>query len=230
MSRIIIFFCLIVMIGFSLCVNAAQAQSIECGQQKPPRVLVSSTRTPVEYDFTKSTSDLDAVEKTTENPYGDYSKTHTGGLMRGGIELAMEIETSHATFHGRPDLACVWISTITLNLKQTSTIYVANDYKRGSCQHREIKQHEKKHVGVDSTVMKNYERKFKRLLNNIAYRAGVIGPGPTRQVEDIKAEIFKHITGEIDILSQEMYDERANRQQMVDNIDEYERVAAACGN
>jgi len=200
---------------------------VACKPQPAGKVNVIWGSDNIQYDFTKSQSQMDRMDNDTVNPYGNHAKTHVGGLMKGGISISSNIKTATLSYP-RSRQTCQWIGEMTLNIRIDPKIYIARQHKKGSCRHNAILEHEMKHVFVDREVVKRYVPQFKKALEKGVRKVGIVGPKPSSQTLKYQNKISDYMEGEMKKVADKMYAERSKRQAAVDTLKEYERVAAMC--
>lgn len=214
-----------------LCVFAfpmvAQAQITDCPRKPAGKVNIVWGSDNIQYDFTKSQSQMDAMENDTVNPYGRHAKTHVGGLMKGGISVSSRVQVATMSYP-RTRQVCQWIGNVDINILIDPKIYIARDHARGTCKHNAILEHEMKHVFVDREIVKKYIPRIQNFLDQAVRKVGIVGPKSTREAGRYQTKISDYIEDQLKIVTQQMYDERGREQQAIDTLEEYERVARMC--
>ncbi len=208
--------------------SMGHVHALDCPAQKAGKVSVSWKSDPIRYDFTKSQRQMDAMENDTVSPYARDAKTHVGGLMKGGIALESRIMTS-ALGYERARKICQWIDEVRLDLRIDPKIYITREHRKGSCKHNAIMEHEMKHVYVDRDIVKKYVPIFKRRLQDAVMKVGIVGPKDERDQKRYQQKINDYIESQIAAVNNQMTAERRQRQQAIDTLEEYERVARMCG-
>ena len=181
----------------------------------------------IEYNFKKSQSQMDRMDIDTKSPYDRHVKTHVGGLMQGGISVESKIQVASLTYP-RTRQTCQWIDNMEVNITIDPKIYIARDHKQGTCHHDAILGHEMKHVFVDREIVKKFIPQIEAELNAAVRKVGIVGPKPERDLRKYQKKISDYMDQRLKRVSEKMYDERKNRQQKVDTLEEYERVAGMC--
>lgn len=200
---------------------------VKCKPQPMGKVHVTWGSDNIEYDFTKSQLQMDRIENDTENPYGRNIKTHVGGLMQGGIDIQFNAQVAVLEYQ-RVKKVCQWVDNIKVSIKIDPKILIARDHKRGSCKHKAILDHEMKHVFVDREIVKKYVPIYKSELGKALRKVGIVGPKDSSESRKYQDKINGYLEKQLKIITDKMYAERTKRQQGVDTLEEYERVAGLC--
>lgn len=198
-----------------------------CPAKSAGKVNIIWSSDAVKYNFTRSQSQMDSMETDTKNPYDRSIKTHVGGMMKGGISLKSSVLVSTMTYP-RSKVTCQWVDKMDVTIAIDPTIYIARQHKKGACKHQGIMGHEMKHVYVDREIVKRYAPVIKKYLENAVFKVGIVGPKPARDAHKFQKKITDYMEKQLKIVSDKMYADRRIKQQSVDNLKEYERVAGLC--
>lgn len=212
---------------FFVFVAMLRAEAIECPAKPAGEVNIIWSSDAVQYDFTKSQAQMNAMDSDTINPYGRNVKTHVGGLMRGGIEMKTNIQVASLVY-SQSRVTCQWIDKMDITIAIDPTIYIAREYTKGSCKNRTILEHEMKHVFVDRSVVKKYAPLIKSHLQQAILKVGIVGPKPESRREDYRKKISDYMEAQLKAITDKMYAERRALQQQVDSKQEYDRVSSLC--
>lgn len=208
-------------------VEAAFAKSSWCQMTKAPVVNIRASTDKISYNFTTSEKSLNGFDVDTINPYGKNVITDVGGLMKGGIETSQSMRFSTLT-NPRLREVCYWYDTVDVNIHINPTIYIASEFPQGSCMHNAIMEHEQKHVTVDREMVNKYAQLIGNAIKAETDRQPIYGPVPLAQEKAIEAAIKSKMQSIVTNLIAQMDQERKTRQQVVDNLSEYQRVNALC--
>ncbi len=201
---------------------------IACVPRIPPKVSVIPSKSQVKYDFSKSRSDLQNFDIDTISPYGPEHKSHVGGLMSGSIQIGRSIGYMHETYK-QVGKGCVHLKEIDVKIHIEPTIYIASEYKKGSCLYNEILKHEKKHVREDQLIVNKYAMKIGQALAKVMDDNGpVFGPYKIEELPAIQKNMNETLGTVIDSFNTKMNDERRVRQQAIDSRSEYDQVSERC--
>jgi len=211
-----------------LCLNPAQAKITSCPTKPVGKIDIVWGSDNIQYDFTKSQSQMDAMDNDTINPYGRDAKTHVGGLMKGGISVSSQVQVATLQYP-RSRQICQWIDNMQVKILIDPKIYIARQHTPGSCKHNAILEHEMKHVFVDREVVKKYIPIMQRYLDQAVRKVGLVGPKRQQDARHYHNKINNYMQEQLKNVTDRMYQERGDRQQGVDTLEEYERVAGLCG-
>ncbi|NCO02722.1 MAG: hypothetical protein GW903_00855 [Alphaproteobacteria bacterium] len=203
---------------------------IQCQHNIAPKIKVSPQQSAIQYDFTKSKDDLGEFDIDTISPYGPQHKTHVGGLMAGEISIEQRVEFTSEVYE-RQGVGCVHIKAIDVKIKIDPTIYIASEFKKGSCKFNAIMTHEKKHVLVDKKIVNKYASLIGNDLKKTIQNKGVrFGPMRESEIETVQADIQKALGDALTRRRDQMNEERSWDQQAIDTKEEYDSIAAQCPN
>lgn len=207
---------------------AAADSQVSCIVKQAPRVIVTPSKSTIKYDFTKTREQLRAFDIDTVSPYDAKSETHVGGLMSGEIQMESRINFLKETYQPI-DRHCLYIDTVEVKLHINPTIFVAKNYKRGSCEHEAILDHEKKHISVDRLIVNKYAQRIADTLSFALNKYGAAyGPYGRGELETAQGKLQSYIETIIKDESDRMNAERREKQQAVDTLEEYERIRKVC--
>lgn len=213
---------------FLLMINTAVAA--ENGQRCPrppaPSVDVIAISSKVRYDYSQSEDFLGTMQIDTKNPYGDNVETSVGGLSRGEISVQTKLSVGGAQ-NPQTNESCLWYDRVRVNLEIDPTVYIASSHKRGSCMFKAIMNHELKHVKVDRAVLKKYTPYVRQAVEQAIKTVGVVRV-PEHRVQEIRDKMQLKVQLAIKPVLARMNQEQQQRQQAVDSLQEYERVANEC--
>ncbi len=206
-------------------VETASAALTKCTPQPTARVKVILTTTPLRADNSKSEKELAQFHIDTINPYGPKADTEVGGLMSGGLQLKSDVELAWETDRVN---ACFWYKTVNVIMNIDPMIYIASRHKPGTCMYNAVMQHELKHVRADRDVAMYWRPKLQAYLQAQVDRVGVLGPYPMAQQVAARAKMTEYIKAAMEQSGRPVNEDRQQRQQAIDNRDEYERVNKMC--
>lgn len=216
------------LIGGTLLTLAFTPQDL-CKIPKPAEINIIPRTAPVKYDYTKSHAELQNQQVDTINPYSYGAKTHTNGFMSGEISMKSTVKLDNTWARGNPKWQCVWYEDVTIEIAIDPTIVIAREVAADACMKNAVLEHELKHVRVDRKIVNKYAKTIGRKVYDGLKQRGFIA-GPVRE-EDAQAtanrmrETVKQL---IELEYQKMGIERKERQQEVDNLEEYKNVNAKC--
>lgn len=204
------------------------ANAISCEQLKQVRVSVNPSSERVEYDFTKSRNELQALEIDTISPFAEGKVTHVNGAMSGTIQIETQVQYQTETYR-QLGMVCVYVDTLQVTIHYDPTIYITRDYKPGTCEHNAVMEHEKKHLKVDELMITKYAESIDRALRNDIRKEGFrFGPFTTKETPQFLEDLKTHYVDLVEQEQKKLSAQRLKRQQSIDTLAEYERVAAIC--
>ena len=216
----------LILLGLAIVHAPVYAQD-ECPPKPAGKVNIIWGSDNIQYDFTKSQAQMDRMDSDTENPYGRDVKTHVGGLMRGGVSIASRVQVATLTFP-RTRKACQWVESMNIDIRIDPKIYIAREHPQGSCRHKAILEHEMKHVFVDREIVKKYIPKMRSFMDKAVAKVGLVGPKDVNDVPKYQQKIIDYMESQLKKISDQLYAERQVKQQGIDTLAEYERVANMC--
>lgn len=198
-----------------------------CPQQSPAKVtMVFNNNLPVENN-TLTSAELGNFHISTT-----FSKSRKEMFTVGGVTVSDFSPQFLVTFEGSTDpvsgKTCLSAKTIELSLTYNPVVYIASEYKQGSCRHKEVMLHEVRHVNTDIITFKEY---LPVLQADMAAAAAALKPmGPLSPAEVLPArdkivDILQAALGvSIDKIGKVLH----QRQQAIDTRQEYLRSSRAC--
>lgn len=199
-----------------------------CEAKPPPRIKVTVSAGSIVYDLSKSSGGLQGFDIDTVSPYQAGEHTKIGGLTGGEINISTDIGIS-LTKNMLLNKGCVWLSDVMIRIKSDPTVYIASEYKPGSCRYRTTVEHEMKHVTVDTKILNEFAPHIEAAAKNAVADINVIGPVKLNQIEKIKVDINKKIEEALKSPIETLHEQRRERQQAIDTREEYDRLSRLCG-
>lgn len=219
------------MIGLELMMGGLlhlAAAGVSCQPHPIPQVVVSPSRSAVQYDNTKSKKELETFQIDTVNPYDRHQETHVGGLMSGEIKVEHAVGFVQEKYESVQQ-GCLHYDSITVKITINPTIYIASENRPGSCRYASILEHEKKHVEVDRLVVNKYAKRINKALSYALNKYGAtFGPMKMSAMTGTQTRLQNYIDGIVRKEVDAMNAERKKLQQAVDTLEEYERVRKQC--
>lgn len=204
-------------------------EQVECPARTPPVVNILPFRSEIIYDFTKSKEYLTELSQGAYSPYEAHANTVTLGLSNPEISISSNTQASAKQIPRKRTHGCVFLHKIDLKINLDPKVYVANDFKKGSCMHKAVLEHEMKHVRVNREVINEYVQKMGAALEKtINARNGQYGPVPIADVPKVQENVVNSFNTIVMQYNEAMLKEAARRQAGVDTIEEYESVGADC--
>ena len=206
---------------------AAQTNSSWCRVVRTPQVSIKTDTDKINWVFNIPQRQLNNFDVDTINPYGNSIHTDVGGLMKGGINMVQTMRFNTVTHNGLKQ-SCLFYDSVKVQLKIEPSIYIAKEYAVGSCKHNAIKEHELKHINTDRMIVNKYAQLIGRAIKAEIDKRSLYGPVSIAQEDSIKELMRSRMENILRKINAQMEDERRQRQQAIDNINEYERVNNLC--
>ena len=173
------------------------------------------------YDYSKDIGDITGFAADTHR---SIRETLALGLTHYEPILAIKVPLEGIT---RSDgLTCVHVKNVEVTVGyEDVTVFIAREFPEGTCGFDEIMAHEQKHIAVNQAILDEYTPRIQAELANYLRTEGV------RQETDMKyaAQLIKgRLSAIVKSMMDEMTEENARRQRLVDSPQEYARIAGAC--
>jgi hypothetical protein len=208
--------CLLGLLGLAL-VDIAPAD--ECDELPLPAVMLKRIEAPVTLNLTYSYGSLTNIGRELASPGNTVL-----GLTRGNAIVRFETQIpSYLGRNSRFECASPQI-TVFYGFKPM-TLYVAREFPPGSCAHKEIYEHEQRHVKTYEDHLAAIEKDIVATLNQRfatgAPWRGPVGSTTSRIQEELDARWLPYITREIERVKV--------AQALIDTPEEYARITESCG-
>ncbi|MFK7840097.1 MAG: hypothetical protein AB8B83_07170 [Bdellovibrionales bacterium] len=216
------------LVALGLLTLASTDPSSICQLPKPVEIKVLPKTEPVKYDFTQTRAELQKYDIDTINPYGFDANSHTNGFMRGLIKMQPFVKLDYKGVYNNRAV-CIWYETIELNIEIRPEIVIAKEIAEDPCRFKAVKQHELKHVMVDRKIVNKYAKTMgKKVFTGLKSRGFVVGPVAVENAEAVVKRMQDTVGQLVELEYKKMGIERAEKQQEVDSLEEYEYVNSKC--
>lgn len=195
----------------------------DCPTEPVPRVTIVADIPPPDYDYSYDVRSLTAFEKRGRASTGreDFELL---GLAVHDFESWIE-EDLQPYIHEGDGLVCAGFHDSEIRLHMSAMIYVANDFPKDSCLHREVLAHEEQHHEVA-------RRLFTELASDATRRlADELRDRPFLQVADPgegRAASHARVKQAVEAAYVEFARRYEAEQAAIDTKQEYHRIANAC--
>ena len=212
----------------SLLTLASAEPSAVCRMPKPTQINVIPSSKELVIDTSQTREEIQKYDIDTVNPYGFGAHTHTNGFMRGRIGMQPRVEIDYKYVLGNRAL-CIWYDRIDLNIEITPEIVIAKEVAEDPCEYKAVKEHEMKHVSVDRKIVNKYAKTMgAKVHEGLKSRGFMVGPVSASVGQGVIDRMQQTVGELIKLEYKKMEIERAEKQQAVDTLEEYERVANVC--
>ena len=199
-----------------------------CQIPKPAEISVVPTSKPLIIDTERTLAEIGNQNIDTINPYGYNHTTHTNGFMEGGISMRSTVSLDYKQAPQR-NAFCLWYDKITIDIEIDPKIVIAKEVAADKCMYNAVLTHEKKHVNVDRKIANKYARAMGKIVfDGLKQRGFIAGPIPPENTQEISDRMKKTVSQLIQLEYKKMEIERAEAQQAVDSLQEYEFVRSRC--
>jgi len=211
-------------------VELVAAKPLKCTPLKAPQITVTASSTDITTDHSRSIAELSAPvpgAKRGKSPYDGMTNVFTEGLMLGSVKMPGQFGYQGQTFSNGQ--GCIHIDTINVRIEINPRIYIAREYKEGTCHYNAVMEHEQKHVAVERFIVNKYIQVVgDALKKNLDARGYVFGPIPAEQMKIAQQDLSNFLTAVIEPYAAKMSAEREKLQSEVDSLAEYQRVDKLC--
>lgn len=213
-------------LGTALTLAAASPQICQIPKTAEINVVPKAQKTQI--DTSRGWADLQGQKIDTINPFGYNSVTHTNGFMDGEIRLNSGVKLDYKQAPGY-NAFCIWYDVVTINFDITPKIVIAKEVAADKCMYKAVLNHEMKHVNVDRAIVNKYAKTIgQKVFEGLAQRGFIAGPIPPENAQGVTNRMRETVKQLVEFEYQKMQIERAESQQAVDNLGEYEAVQAEC--
>tara|TARA_B100001989_G_C24527931_1_gene459808 strand:- start:878 stop:1561 length:684 start_codon:yes stop_codon:yes gene_type:complete len=179
------------------------------------------------------------VFKGTTNDFTEHLKGHSRSEERGWIGgfvtykhplLETDFEFKYEHVNLGPNKYCVRMTHVRVYFVQNPQVFLPTDYKKTSCEYKQILKHEKRHLKALKDFHKEYAPRFEAHLGRVARGLPVPNPVPYQNVGLVIEQLEEHYVTEFAdfiIKATEILDKR---QQKIDSPQEYRGVFKRCDN
>ena len=148
----------------------------------------------------------------------------TRGLTKTGLESRIEVVVTYRQI-GRNQF-CVGLQTVSSRIGyRLFNVYVAREFRPGSCEYRTTMAHELNHVAIYRDQLRQYDPHFERRIKGVS--AG-LRPVLSNSVKSGHTFFLKRINSEVKILFTQLNKETDILQGRLDTPQNYRREQALC--
>lgn len=210
---------------------ASTGAQMQCPVPSAPEITVSAVGLDTKINETLSVLDLTAASNAHayETPYDKDAVVHTEGLRFGKIRVKGKYYFQTHT-NSKIGKGCLFFSKVNVEIKLDPTIYIAKEYKRGTCHYDAIMEHEKKHIAVDREVVNRHINYIVKAVDNTLKHYGYVqGPMDVAQIPAMQERMSEIVDSVIQQFHRNMNVENKKLQvTTVDTLQEYNRVDSVC--
>ncbi len=204
------------------------AAAAACPGAAAPIVHMDFVVTPAIQRNDLSSQNLGAFHISTTFSHSNRETWAVGGLTLSDFDPSYLIDFNLAT--NADGASCVSISTVQITVKYAPTIYVASEFKPGTCRFDSTLQHEARHVNTDIITFNELLPQLRQAVEDAAVAVGSVGPVAADQLIPARDKMVDRIKAALEAKAAEVEQLRFNRQQMIDTRQEYLRLSNLCQN
>ncbi len=188
-----------------------------CEQLPKPSVSVKLLESPVSFDLASSYRELTSRVGDKARPgWQVLGLTRANAIARFSLQMPSLSNDQYEC--ASPQI------TLTLAM-QPLVVHVGKEFPKGSCAHKEILEHEMRHVKAYQAHLEKLQKIFEEALTR-RYATATAWRGATGSLyERLSGELNEHWTTAIT----REFDRVEGPQRLIDTPEEYARIAAACG-
>lgn len=192
----------------------------------PPVQIVTRNGTP-QYIYNVPSAQLGGFQIDTTFQPSPNTTYVVGGLTNGKVLISrqMQIQTMSNT---RANQHCVSITQVVVTLDYQPDVYVASEYRPGTCRFNTTIQHEVQHVNLDIITLNEFIPRFQAYIQNALATLPSMPPVPQNMVPQVQEFVGQRVEAAAHQALAEMDQVRRGRHQRIDNAQEYDRLSRAC--
>ena len=199
--------------------QTAQAQS--CPRHKTEMILKP--------ELTKTKFLRGSAQRLTEWATG-HTQTVGAILGLGGGEIGTRFQAAFEYSVLPNGGVCVILDKVKATFYAHPRMYIASDYKKGSCEYDEIVKHEKRHVKALIDSHSDNTERLRVHMGRIAKRIPMFGPVSEADVPYVKQRLMDFVMNEYLSYQDHQLMALQRAQKKIDSPSEYRGVAARCDN
>lgn len=200
---------------------------ITCEPQPAPELTFNLQNTPPQIDNTQSSRDLAGLKGNSTSPRYGSEFPIVGGLTASDFKAEFTMNFSKS-FAKEGNDACLWIKDAVVTITYTPVVYVASNYRPGSCRYNLTEEHEMMHVGVDTITLKEFMPYIEQVANSGVAQAYSVGPIDREEIDAEQNRLAKKLSTVLQEAIAQLQQARRMRQQQVDSRVEYRRLSTSC--
>lgn len=184
-----------------------------------PITSVKLATAPTKYIKTQDARSLTAMHNS--------GRGVTLGLAGGPISITINGQFQTRSIN---DKACVELKKLEVLFWAKPEVLIASNFKKGSCEYREVLGHEQKHIRVLRNFVREQAPLLKKEVKKIVSSSRTQYKVKEQNVEKAQKEIEKQIFSRLEAHQNKIMPILQSRQTAIDSPEEYARVAAKCKN
>ncbi len=196
-----------------------------CPAKAPPQVFFVYSEKPAVLHHDLSTRQLaKSWEQGDGAAHAEFPVT--SGYTNGKIKADFEMQFGYQAYQG--GLFCLWPGTVRVFVSYKPDVFIASDYKEGSCRYKDTVTHEFRHVHTDIATLKKYLPALEGAARTEAARMQMPPPLTKARMEKMRQTFIDRLQGAIARPLADLDTERKEKQALIDTRAEYLRASRAC--
>lgn len=196
--------------------------------------VVMITPDPI-FVFTKSRKDLDSENSEMREKWADtrekqvwIEKSSLAGLARGGSGFHTRTRFVGIPYGGLAALYCPFFKKVQVEVFYSTTIFVASEYKKGTCRYNDVLEHEMTHHNINLKIITEYAMRLEQDLPKMLAQIENYGYVSHDKI-DYRFELMRgSIADAVDIYGNEAWKKMKIENAKIDTIENYEAESAKC--
>lgn len=174
--------------------------------------------------------------KGSTKSFTEYATGHSRGESRilgfvNQAEIFTELKYSFEIVKASDNSYCVKLNGVKGYFFAAPKVFLPTDYKRSSCEYKQVKKHEKRHLQAVYDFHKKNVGKYASYLGRIARSVPIFKPvGTNEELDEIKTQIVNYFENKFRELEYKSRIELNNKQSKIDSPREYLGVSKRCEN
>lgn len=209
-----VFICMLVLISSTV--------YAECPFHKPITTVNFETKS-VEY-----IREHDASELTNMHSRGQFTGTRVLGLTGGDVGVSFTAKFQASPYTDLENHYCLTVKSVNATFSALPKIYIAENFRRGTCEYAKVLAHELKHVKILKKAHTESLHEYRKYLNLTASQIPVLPPMLLSDVNLRKQQLVTYIRDDLHGYLQDVERDIEIRQKELDSKEEYERIWDKC--
>lgn len=202
------------------------ASAYGCPQVAPGPVVMQTRNGTPKYFYHLPSAQLATLNTGGAKPQHLGPNYVIGGLTHGKINTTYSIQISGKPMPG--GTYCVSVEQITVTLDYQPDVYIASEYRPGSCQYNVTLQHEVQHVNLELITLNEFIPRIQAHIRQTVQSLPPLQPMTERDIPRARDWIGAQVNNAVQQSLAQMMQVRDSRQGGIDTPQEYARLAQAC--
>jgi hypothetical protein len=202
-----------------------------------PVIDVILTTPPPVFNFTKSIADLNHGE-AAEKMKKDWADTrekqvwiesaYTDGRARGGSGFQTRSQFVGKGYGGMAALYCPFFKEVVIEIYYSSTLFIASNYKKGSCRYDHVVEHELSHHNTNLKIITEYAIRLENDLPKMLAQIENYGYVSHDKINYRFELMSQSISDAVDIYAAEAHNKMKVENAKIDSLENYKSGSEKC--